>query len=346
MIRFSNDYSEGAHPKILEKLIRTNEEQTPGYSEDDYCRQAANLIRKQCRSENAAVHFIPGGTQTNLIVISAALRPHQCVISAASGHINIHETGAIEATGHKVLALPHNDGKINADQIEHTWLSHIHDESFEHIAQPKMVYISNPTEYGTIYSRKELAEISRICRKYGLYLYLDGARLGYGLCAPGNDLDLPSIAECCDVFYIGGTKIGALFGEAVVILHEELKRDFRYIIKQKGAMLAKGWLMGLQFIALFEDNLYFRISEHAVNLAQKVRAGFAECGYPFLYPSPTNQQFPILPNALLPELSEKYAFSHWQKYDEYHTVTRFCTSWATQEAAVAALCADLSQLHK
>ncbi len=346
MIRFNNDYSEGAHPKILEKLIQTNDEQTAGYGEDEYCHQAAGLIRKLCCNENADVHFIVGGTQTNLIVISAALRPHQCVLSASSGHISVHETGAIEATGHKVIALPDTDGKINAEQIEQTWLDHIHDESFEHITQPRLVYISNPTEYGTIYSKKELSEISRVCRKYGLYLYMDGARLGYGLCAKGNDLDLPFIAECCDVFYIGGTKIGALFGEAVVIGNEELKKDFRYIIKQRGAMLAKGRLLGLQFIALFEDNLYFEISEHVVALAEKVRDIFAENGYPFLYPSPTNQQFPILPDAVLPALKEKYAFSTWQKFDADHTVVRFCTSWATKEESVAALREDIRRLPK
>jgi threonine aldolase len=341
MIRFNCDYGEGAHPRVLQKLADTNFEQTPGYGEDEYCAQAAELIRKECKREDVAVHFIVGGTQTNLIVIAAALRTHQGVISAASGHINVHETGSIEATGHKVISLPDDGGKITAQQIEKYYLDHIHDESFEHIVQPKMVYISNPTEYGTVYNRNELVSISNVCRQYGLYLYMDGARMGYGLCAEGNDLNLPFITECCDVFYIGGTKVGALFGEAVVIKNEELKKDFRYIIKQRGAMLAKGRLLGLQFLALFEDGLYYEISAHADQLAEKIKKAFLDEGYSPLFPSSTNQQFFILPNSLLGKLKEKYSFATWGKFDDTQSIVRFCTSWATKEESVSDLVADI-----
>ena len=228
MILFQCDYNEGAHPRIMERMMETNLEQSPGYGEDAHCRRAAQLICKACGNDRLAVHFLVGGTQANMTVIDAALRSHQGVISAGSGHINVHETGAVESLGHKVLAVPHKDGKLTAAQVEELYQSHVHDSSFEHMVQPKMVYISNPTEYGTLYSRKELEELSRVCREHDLYLFMDGARLGYGLAAPDNELDLPFLAEHCDVFYIGGTKVGALFGEAVVIVNEELKKDFRY----------------------------------------------------------------------------------------------------------------------
>ncbi len=346
MIRFNCDYGEGAHPKVMQKLADTNFEQTPGYGEDEYCVQAAELIRNECKNNDISVHFIVGGTQTNLIVIASALRTHQGVLSAASGHINVHETGSIEATGHKVLALPDEGGKIKAHQIEKYFLNHIHDESFEHIVQPKMVYISNPTEYGTLYNRDELIAISKVCQQYGLYLFMDGARMGYGLCAEGNDLDLPLITECCDVFYIGGTKVGALFGEAVVIKNDALKQDFRYIIKQRGAMLAKGRLLGLQFIALFEDGLYYEISKHANQLAKRIKTALLEEGYEPFFPSNTNQQFFILPNNLLSKLKEKYSYSTWGKYNDTHSVVRFCTSWATREDAVSALITDIQSYAK
>ena len=231
MIRFNCDYSEGAHERILKKLAETNLEQTPGYGEDHYCAEAAGIIRRLCGREDAAVHFLVGGTQANLTVIASALRSHQGAVGAVTAHINVHETGSIEATGHKVLALPSEDGKITAEQVEELYQAHIRDESFEHTVQPKMVYISNPTELGTIYTRAEMENLYGVCRKYGLYLFVDGARLAYGLAAEGNDLDLKSLAGSCDVFYIGGTKVGALFGEAVVILNDELKADFRYHIK-------------------------------------------------------------------------------------------------------------------
>lgn len=334
MIRLNCDYSEGAHPQILEKLMETNFEQTNGYGMDPYCEKAINLIKEKCKSEDVDVHFFVGGTQTNLTVISAALRPHQGVISADTGHVNVHESGAIEATGHKVLAIKSINGKLTAEQIQKVYDDHYNDETHEHMVQPKLVYISNPTEIGTIYSKQELTEISETCRKNNLILYMDGARLGYGLCAENNDLDLPTIAKLCDAFYIGGTKIGALFGEALVISKETLKEDFRYILKQKGGMLAKGRLLGLQFVALFEENLYFEMSTHANNMAMLIKKACIEKGYPFLTDSTTNQQFPILPNKVLDKLKQNFEYSFWQKIDDNHSAVRFCTSWATDIKAI------------
>lgn len=341
MILFQCDYNEGAHPKVMEKMLETNMEQTPGYGEDAHCRHAAELIRKACGDDTLAVHFLVGGTQANMTVIDAALRSHQGVVSAQSGHINVHETGAVESLGHKVLSVPHKDGKLDAGQVEQLYLAHINDDSFEHTVQPKMVYISNPTEYGTLYSRKEIEDLSSVCRKYGLYLFMDGARLGYGLAAPDNELDLPFVSQHCDVFYIGGTKVGALFGEAVVIANEELKKDFRYFIKQKGGMLAKGRLLGIQFETLFEDNLYMEISKHAIRLAEKLRSAFLEKGYPMLVENRTNQIFPIIPDAVLEKLGEKYGYCYQERVDETHSAVRFCTSWATLEENVDELIADL-----
>lgn len=343
MIDFSCDYSEGAHPKILEKLAQTNLEQTAGYGEDPYCKQAAQLIKDRCGREDIDVHFLVGGTQTNFTVIAAALRPHQGAISAVSGHINVHESGAIEATGHKVLALPSRDGKLTAAQIQAAYDDHFNDDTHEHMVQPKLVYISQSTEVGSVYSRAELTAISETCRKNNLYLYVDGARLGYALCAEGNDLDLPALARLCDVFYIGGTKIGALFGEALVICNPKLKEDFRYIIKQRGGMLAKGRLLGLQFIALFEDNLYFVMARHADNMAMLIQQACIRMGYDFLVPSNTNQQFPIMPDEVLAQLGEKYAYSFWQKIDDRHTAVRFCTSWNTNINTVHELIADIEK---
>lgn len=341
MILFQCDYNEGAHPRIMERMMATNLEQNPGYGEDSHCSRAAQLIRKACGNDTLAVHFLVGGTQANMTVIDAALRSHQGVISAASGHINVHETGAVESLGHKVLAVPHKDGKLTAAQVEELYQAHIHDGSFEHTVQPKMVYISNPTEYGTLYGRKELEELSGVCRKYGLYLFMDGARLGYGLASPDNELDLPFLAEHCDVFYIGGTKVGALFGEAVVIAGEELKTDFRYFIKQKGGMLAKGRLLGIQFETLFEDDLYMEISRHAVRMAEKLRDAFREKGYPFLVENRTNQIFPIMPDSVLEKLAGTYGYCYQERVDETHSAVRFCTSWATREESVNSLIEDL-----
>lgn len=344
MIYFNNDYSEGCHEKVLQKLVETNMLQTYGYGEDEFCREAADRIRTLCGREDLAVHFLVGGTQANLTVISAALRPHQGVLGAISAHINVHETGAIEATGHKVLWLPSDDGKISAAQVADAVKAHRADASFEHMTQPKMVYISNPTELGTIYTLRELEELSDTCREYGLYLFMDGARLGYGLAAKGNDVTMGDIARLCDVFYIGGTKVGALFGEAVVISNPAIAEDFRYIIKQRGGMLAKGRLLGVQFGALMEDNLYFEIAEYANRLADKLRQTIRSLGYKFRVETITNQVFPILPHCLLEELGEKYAFTDFEPLDDTCRVVRFCTSWATSEDAVDELCADLVSL--
>ena len=345
MIYFNNDYSEGCHEKILEALSRTNMEQTPGYSEDCYCRSAADKIRRLCGREDLAVHFIVGGTQTNLIVIAAALRPHQGALCPVSGHINVHETGAVEATGHKVLGMPSEDGKITAEQVERYVLAHRADGAFEHIVQPKLVYISNPTEWGTLYTLAELEALSAVCRKLELFLFLDGARLGYGLASRENDITLSDLARLCDAFYIGGTKVGALFGEAVVISNPALAEDFRYIIKQRGAMLAKGRLLGIQFDTLFTDDLYFEISRHAISMAEQLRETFEALEVPFFLPGVTNQLFPILPDSVLEELGKKYVWCEMERIDENHRCVRFCTSWATQKENVDALCADVKRLY-
>jgi len=308
--------------------MRTNYEQTPGYGKDIHCEKAREYIKKWCANEDLEVHFLVGGTQANTTVISSVLRPHQGVISAQTGHINVHETGAIEATGHKVIAAESSDGR----------------NDLVHVVQPGMVYISHPTENGTTYCKKDLQEISAVCRECKLPLFLDGARLGYGLAAVGNDLRLPDIAQLCDVFYIGGTKVGALFGEAVVIADDNLKKDFRYHIKQRGGMLAKGRLLGIQFETLFKDGLYFEIAEHAVQMAMLIKNAFAAKGYTFLYASPTNQQFPIVPAAALQKLADKYSFSTWAKIDAEYTAVRFCTSWATQEENVKMLIEDIENL--
>lgn len=334
MIDFCSDYTEGAHPRILDKLLETNLEQTAGYGMDDYCRQAASLIRAACEAPDADVHFLTGGTQANLTVIAAALRPHQGVIAVDSGHITTHESGAIEATGHKVIALPHSNGKLDAAAIAEVAIGHRDDENREHTVQPKMVYISNPTELGTIYSLNELEIISKTCREHGLLLYVDGARLGYALAAEGNDIGLADLSRLCDAFTIGGTKVGALFGEAVVLINPALQTDFRYIIKQRGAMLAKGRLLGLQFLTLFEDGLYDTIGHHAIRLALEIRTALASKGYPFLIDSPTNQQFPILPDSLIEQLGDEFKFIWWQRVDPSHSAVRFCTSWATKEENV------------
>lgn len=344
MYLFHNDYNEICHPAVLDKMQKNVGRQMPGYGEDDICKNAVDLIRKLCDDKNLAVHFLVGGTQANLIVISAALRPHQAVIGAHSAHINVHETGAVEATGHKVLALSSDDGKITASQIKQTMDAHYADEAREHIAQPKLVYISNPTELGTIYSLDEFEEISAVCKHYHLYLFVDGARLGYGLAAEGNDVTFKDLARLTDVFYIGGTKVGAAFGEAVVISNPALAEDFRYIIKQRGAMLAKGWLLGIQFEALLEDGLYMKISEHADRMADRIRNTLYQLKYPLLINGVTNQIFPILPDAMLEQLKQNFTFTEQERIDEEHRAVRFCTSWATESDAVDALCAELEKL--
>ena len=337
MIRFNCDYQEGAHPRIMEALMETNMEQTIGYGEDEYCEAARTAILDACQYPLAAVHFLVGGTQANLTVISSILRPHQAVLCVKEGHINVHETGAIEACGHKVMALEGCEGKISGDLIREAYKLHWEDGSHEHMTQPKLVYISNPTELGTIYSKAELEDIRRACDECHMYLFLDGARLGYGLMSPANDLTLADIALNCDVFYIGGTKVGALFGEAVVITNPVLQEDFRYIMKQKGGMLAKGRLLGIQFLELFKDGLYFEISGHAMRMAELLKEGLKDLGYEFYANSPTNQQFVIVSNEKLKELGEKFSYEPMQAYGEGKRVVRFCTSWATKEEDVRAL---------
>lgn len=344
MIRFQNDYGEGAHPLLLKRLAETNMEQTEGYGEDSYCRQAAQKIKEQCALKEGEVHFFVGGTQTNLTVIGSVLRPHQGVIAADTGHIQVHETGAIEALGHKVLTVPEQDGKLTAKQVEEVCDRHWKDASREHTVQPGMVYLSHPTECGTLYTKKELEELSAVCRRRGLPLFLDGARLGYGLTSPASELTLADIAGLTDLFYIGGTKVGALFGEALVITRPELARDFRYLIKQKGALLAKGRLLGLQFDTLFTDELYFRISQEAVEKALLLKAAFLKKGYSLRYDSYTNQQFPILPEKDRKKLEETYGFTFWEEMGEGKSAVRFCTSWATTEEAIRQLVEDIEAL--
>jgi len=344
MIRFNSDYTEGCHPAILERLAETNMEQTPGYGMDEHCAHAAELIKTACNAPEAAVHFLVGGTQTNVTVIASALKPYQGVITANSGHINVHETGALEACGHKCLALDTPDGKLTAEQIDRYTKAHYADDSFEHIVQPKMVYISNPTEVGTIYKKAELQAIYETCKANGLYLFLDGARLGYGLASRENDLTLADVAELTDVFYIGGTKVGALFGEAVVITNDALKTDFRYNIKQRGSMLAKGRLLGIQFETLFEEDRYMEISRHAARLSERLKDELTAAGVKFIVDSPSNQQFPILPDVVLDKLREKYSFEFNVKVDDAHSAVRFCTCWATKEENIDALLADIKAL--
>ena len=384
MIYINCDYNEGAHEKILNRLVETNSEQSIGYGCDKHCDNARSLIKKLCKNSDVDVHFLVGGTQTNETVISAALRPHQGVLAATSGHINVHETGAIESCGHKVLTLESEDGKIRASQIENYYTNHINDGSHEHIVQPKMVYISQPTELGTLYSLSELEEISSVCRKNNLFLFVDGARLGYGLAASDNDMTLEDLARLSDVFYIGGTKVGALFGEAVVISNDYIKEDFRYIIKQKGGMLAKGRLLGVQFEAMFEEDdeyeedskleladkinidnveniekctvqesiidkelektLYMKMSRKAIRLADRLRKVLIDKKVAFLVENTTNQIFPILSDSILEELSKKYVYEYQERIDESHSAIRFCTSWATSDEIINELCDELEKL--
>lgn len=346
MIRFNCDYLEGAHPRILEALVKTNMEQTVGYGCDEYCDMAKDAIKKVCGDDSIDVHFLVGGTQTNLTVISAALRAHQGVLAAETGHINCHETGAIEATGHKVITLPTENGKIKASDIDSYVERYRADDAWEHVVQPKMVYISHTTETGTLYSKKELEEISDSCHRNGLYLFLDGARLGYGLACKTNDLDIPTITALTDVFYIGGTKVGLLFGEALVISNPALKEDFRCIIKQKGAMLAKGRLLGVQFYEMFRDGLYFEISAHAMAMAEKLKREISALGYEFDGDSPSNQQFVKLTQAQVNKLSEGFSFENQGLLPDGRVLVRFCTSWATKEENIDKLISELNEIKE
>ncbi len=340
MIRFESDYLEGAVPEIMSRLIETNYEQTAGYGADPYCRAAREKIKLECDAFDADIHFLAGGTQANLTVITAALRPHQGVMAAETAHIEAHETGAIEATGHKIITLPTKNGKINAADVRACVLRHRADEAFEHIVQPAMVYISQPTETGTVYLLPELEEMSSTCRELGVLLFVDGARLSCAL-ACDQTPTLRDLARLCDVFYIGGTKHGALFGEAVVIKNSAIKKDFRYIIKQRGGMFAKGRLLGLQFDTLFTDDLYYKIGRREVTQAARLRTALESKGIELAYPSPTNQIFPILNKAQLEALREKYSFLIQTPLPDGGAVVRFCTSWASKESDIDSLIADI-----
>lgn len=344
MIQFQCDYNEGCHPLILQRLAETNMVQTCGYGEDSYCAEARELVRNACGTPDADVHFLVGGTQTNSTVITSSLRPYQGVVCAETGHINVHETGAIEHSGHKVLALPAVDGKITASQIADAIDGHHSDGNHEHMVQPGMVYLSFPTELGTIYTLDELSSISQVCHSREVPLFIDGARLGYGLTCRASDVSLKDIARLADVFYIGGTKQGALFGEAVVITDKALGKDFRYCIKQGGGMLAKGRLLGLQFSTLLKDNLYFTLASHANHMAERIHQAFENKGVSFLVDSPTNQQFPILSDAQLETLSKEFIGDWWCRVDANHVAVRFCTSWATKEENVDRLCTVIEQM--
>lgn len=346
-IHFECDYTEGAHPAILDALLRTNMEQTTGYGVDEHCDHARALICEALGMREADVHFLVGGTQANVTVLSALLRPHQGAVCAVSGHIHVHETGALEHIGHKALALESADGKLSAAQVAAYCEAHYGDDSVEHMVQPGCVYLSHPTETGLLYSAEELAQMRSVCDTYHMPLFVDGARLGYGLCAEGTDVRLETLAACADVFYIGGTKVGALFGEAVVFtrqgVEKGLNRDFRYFIKQNGGMLAKGRLLGIQFETLFTDQLYERIAGKADEQALRIRDAFRAAGCSFAYESVTNQQFPIMPRALYDRLTEDFCFSYMGEVEDGRVLARVCTSWATLDENVEKLLAAIRE---
>ena len=346
MLSFENDYSEGAHPKLLQALMDTNLVQQVGYGEDEYSLRAKDKIRAAISDPDADIFFLIGGTQSNQVVIDGLLHSTEGVIAATTGHVNVHEAGAIEYTGHKVLTLPAHEGKIDAGELRACLKDFYADPTYPHMVYPGGVYISHPTEYGTLYSKAELKALHTVCKEYKIPLFLDGARLGYGLMSDAADVTLPDIAALCDAFYIGGTKVGALCGEAVVFPRHGAPKRFITHIKQHGAMVAKGRLIGVQFDALFTDNLYFDISRHAIEMAKKLRQGFAERGYSFFIDSPTNQQFVIVSNETLARLSESVRYSYWQKYDGTHSVVRFATSWATPPENIDALMALLDAERK
>ena len=346
MIRLNCDYCKGALPEVLEALQTINDQAFCGYGCDEVCERAARLIRERAGAPSADVHFLVGGTQANFVVIESALRPWQSVICADSGHINVHETGAVEHAGHKCETAPAHDGKISADQVRAIAANWAGSIIPEHITQPKMVYLSMATETGSVYTLAELAAIRAVCDEFSLYLFIDGARLGYGLMTDGTDVTLQDVAHLCDVFYIGGTKVGTLFGEAVVITEPALKKDFLFMMKQHGARLAKGRLLGIQFDALFTDDLYLKISRHAIDMAHQIREIFVSAGYPLLFDSPTNQQYPILPDSDLAELGKSFGYEYWERVDETHSGVRFCASWATTQENVDALRAAVQALKQ
>lgn len=340
-LSFSCDYMEGAHPQILKRLMETNLVKTPGYGLDDYSKSAKEKIRDACKAPDAEVFFLVGGTQTNVTMIDAILKSYEGVIAADTGHVSVHEAGAIEFGGHKVLTLPHHNGKINVRQVETLLDDYQNDANRDHMVMPGMVYLSHPTEYGTLYSKAELREISALCRSRNIPLYLDGARLAYALACPQNEITLADIAELCDAFYIGGTKCGALFGEAVVIPKAGWLPHLFTIIKQHGALLAKGRMLGIQFDELFTDYLYGRVGVPAIQAADRIRQILIQKGYTLCFDSPTNQVFCIIENTEMEQLAEKVEFGFWEKYDDSHTIIRFATSWATKMEDVEALCTVL-----
>ena len=337
MVSFESDYIAGAHPEVLQRLIETNAEPLPGYGSDPYCESAKEKIRKAIGIPDAEIWFLAGGTQTNAVVISTMLADYEGVIAAKTGHVSSHEAGAIEYTGHEVLELPQKDGKIEADTLKKYLKDYYADANHEHMPFPGMVYISHPTEYGTLYSKAELKAISEICREYRIPLFMDGARLGYALMSRETDLTLPEIAELCDIFYIGGTKVGALCGEAVVFTRKNMPKHFLTSVKKRGALLAKGRLTGVQFDALFTEDLYFRIGRHAIEMAEKLKDIIRRHGLPFYIQSPTNQQFVVLEDREMEKLGKEIAFSFWEKKDDTHTVVRFATGWSTTAEDLAAL---------
>lgn len=334
MIHFDTDYMSGAHPNVMERLVTTNFDQTPGYGTDEYTAHAKELIRAACGAPDARVYFLVGGTQTNATVIDGILARHEGVLCAESGHINVHESGAIEATGHKVLTLPSYAGKVAAVDVRNFIDTFYSDDTYEHMVAPGMLYISFPTEYGTVYTLNELESISGVCRKAGIPLFIDGARLGYGLAADGGDVTLEDIARLSDVFYIGGTKVGALFGEAVVVTNPALLKNFVPLVKQHGALLAKGRLLGVQFEALFTDGLYSQISNECVQRAVRLKEIFVNMGYTVEVDSPTNQQFFRLPNEVIDRLQEEATFEMWGPRGEKESVVRFVTGWTTTDADI------------
>lgn len=341
MLSFVNDYSEGAHPRLLERLTETNFEQLAGYGSDSYCERAKEKIRAAIGCPEAEIFFLVGGTQTNQVVLDALLRPYDGVIAAASGHVNVHEAGAIEHGGHKVLALAHTEGKLSAGTVREYLQTFYADGNYTHMVFPGAVYLSHPTEYGTLYTKAELTALHEVCAEYHIPLFLDGARLGYGLAADGTDVTLRDVAALTDVFYIGGTKVGALCGEAVVFPHGGMPANFLTIVKQHGALLAKGRLLGVQFDALFTNGLYLEISRNAIETADRIRHALVEKGYRLFCPNPTNQIFLVLENEQRKRLEERVAFGFMEKFDDTHTVMRICTSWATRREDVDALIALL-----
>ncbi len=334
---FKNDYSEGAHPHIVQALFESNLTQADGYGEDIFCTHAAQLIKQAAQNEQISVHFVSGGTQANLICLASLMKPYQAVIAAETAHINVHEAGAIEATGHKICSVPSRDGKLTPSGIQAVCDLHID----EHQVQPKVVFISNATEVGTVYSLAELKALRAVCDRNDLILYMDGARLGVALVIENSDVTLHAITKLVDVFYIGGTKNGALIGEAIVFCDPALDHDFRFYMKQHGGLLAKGRLLGIQFETLFQEGLYFEMAKHANQMAQRIVAAMSELGVSFLTDSPTNQIFPILPNAVIEQLLANYAFYVWQAVDEGHkSAVRLVTSWAAQPAVIDQFIAD------